>query len=205
MQTERRHTPYPFTWEIPAGIVTAAALALVLGVHAGRAVANWSVGSGWLWPIATALFSSLPAVLGGDADAGLGRTLPSAADPSQVLGWMAAVEVLILLIGISVTAYCLRRWGPGRLKGMATPAEAEASLGLSRLRRVRRFIRPDLYAPRGASHPTKSPASRARRRARTPLPPPPESQAGAPLRPSQARAPGHARLQGRAAASARRA
>ena len=24
MQTERRHTPYPFTWEIPAGIVATA-------------------------------------------------------------------------------------------------------------------------------------------------------------------------------------
>ena len=148
MQTERRHTPYPFTWEVPAGIVASAALALVLGVHAGRAVANWSAGIGWRWPVAADLFSSLPAVLGGDASAGLGTALHSAASPSQVLGWVAAAEALILLIVVAIAVYCLRRWGPGRLKGMATPAEAEASLGLSRPRRVRRVIRPDLYAPR---------------------------------------------------------
>ncbi len=102
------------------------------------------------WPNPTGSVHSLPAVLGGDADAGLGKALPSAADPGQVLGWVAAVEVVILIVGIAVTAYCLRRWGPGRLKGMATPAEAEASLGLSRLRRVRHVIRPDLVPPRDA-------------------------------------------------------
>ena len=145
MQTERRHTPYPFTWELPAGIAAAMALLLVLGVHAGRAVANWTAGAGWHWPLPTALFSSLPAVLGGDPDAGLPTTLATATGAGQLLGWIAAVDVLILVAGVGVTAYCLRRWGPARLKGMASPTEAEASLGLSRLRRVRHIIRPDLY------------------------------------------------------------
>jgi hypothetical protein len=150
MQTERRHTPYPFTWEIPAGTAAVAALLLVLGVHVGRAVANWSVGGGWRWPVASSLFSSLPAVLGGDADAGLGSALPTAATPDQVMGWVIAVEALVMILGLVIAIYSLRRWGPGRLKGMATPTEAEASLGLSRLRRVRHVIRPDLYTPRNA-------------------------------------------------------
>lgn len=150
MQTERRHTPYPFTWEVPAGIAAVAALLLVLGAHAGRAVANWSVGGGWRWPVASSLFSSLPAVLGGDAGAGLGSALPAHATPDQVMGWVIAVEALVMILGVVIAAYSLRRWGPGRLKGMATPSEAEASLGLSRLRRVRHVTRPDLYASRGA-------------------------------------------------------
>ena len=148
MQIERRHTPYPFTWEIPAGILAATGLILVLGVHLGRAVANWTAGSGWRWPTPTAMFTSVPAVLGGDTDAGLGTLLPSGADPGVLLGWVGAVEVIILLAGTVAASYALRRWGPGRLKGMATPAEAEASLGLSRLRRVRHIIRPDLYTVR---------------------------------------------------------
>lgn len=155
MQTERRHTPYPFTWEIPAGIAAVAALILVLGAHLGRAVANWSVGGGWRWPMASSLFSSLPAVLGGDAGAGLGSALPTAATPDQVMGWVIAVEFLVVILGGAIAVYCLRRWGPGRLKGMATPTEAEASLGLSRLRRVRHVIRPDLYISHGSK--TKAP------------------------------------------------
>lgn len=150
MQTERRHTPYPFTWEVPAGIAAIAALILVLGAHLGRAVANWSAGGGWRWPAASSLFSSLPAVLGGDPDAGLSAALPATATPDQVMGWVIAIEVLVVILGVAMAVYCLRRWGPGRLKGMATPTEADASLGLSRLRRVRHVIRPDLYGPRGA-------------------------------------------------------
>lgn len=147
MQTERRHTPYPFTWEIPAGLLVATTVLLVLGVHAGRAVANWTAGAGWHWPVPAALFTSVPAVLAGDADAGLGATIRSAASPGFLLGCVLAVEVVVLIVGAAVTTWCLRRWGPGRLKGMASPAEAEASLGLSRLRRVRHIIRPDLYQP----------------------------------------------------------
>lgn len=149
MQVERRQNPYPLTWEIPAGILATAALLFVLGVHLGRALANWSADAGWHWPAPTALFASLPAVLGGDADAGLDHALPAAASTGEVLGWVVAAEILVVIGLAAAAAYCLRRWGPGRLKGMATAAEAEAALGLSRLRRVRRVIRPDLYPPPG--------------------------------------------------------
>ncbi|MEA5118463.1 MAG: hypothetical protein VB036_12720 [Propionicimonas sp.] len=150
MQTERRTTPYPFTWEIPAGVATVAAVLLVAGVHLGRGLANWLAGTGWHWPPAAALVTSVPEVLAGDATAGLVPSLATAASGAAVLGWVAAVEVLVLIVGTVAGAWLLRRWGPGRLKGMATVSEAEASLGLSRLRRVRRIIRPDLYPGRRA-------------------------------------------------------
>lgn len=144
MQVERRHNPYPLTWEIPAGILATAALLLALGVHVGRGIATWFAGAGWHWPAPAALFSSLPAVLGGDAEAGLDQAAAASVQRAQVLGWIVAVEAVLLLAGIVAGAWCLRRWGPGRLKGMATAAEAEASLGVSRMRRVRTIIRPDL-------------------------------------------------------------
>ena len=64
------------------------------------------------------------------------------------VGWIVATELLILVAGTILAVAALRRWGPGRLKGMASAAEAEASLGRTRLRRVRQIIRPDLYPAR---------------------------------------------------------
>lgn len=147
MQVERRRNPYPLTWEIPAGVLAASVLLLVLGVHFGRALANWFADAGWHWTTPTALFSSLPAVLGGDGDAGLSADLLVAASPSQVLVWVVTTEAVILGFGMTIAVVALRRWGPGRLKGMATPADAEAALGMSRLRRICSVIRPDLYLP----------------------------------------------------------
>jgi hypothetical protein len=59
------------------------------------------------------------------------------------------VEVFVVLAVVWVVRFGLDRWGPARLRGMATAAEAESLLGRSRLRRHARVIRPDLYgAPR---------------------------------------------------------
>ena len=151
MQVERRQNPYPYTWEIPVGVLAAWALLLVLGVHLGRGIATWFAGAGWHWPEPTGLFTSLPAVLAGDANAGLAMGVAGSVGSGQVLGWVITVEAVLLLAGITVAAWSLRRWGPGRLRGMATAAAAEASLGSSRLRRVRAIIRPDRYA---RNHPT---------------------------------------------------
>ena len=147
LQTERRHDPYPYTWEIPVGALTATIITAALGVHLGRAIANWTVGAGWTWPTGRGLFSSLHAVLAGSATAGLTTPLTTPAAPAVVTGWIIATEIL-LLVGLGVgAAFTMRRWGPGRMRGMATAAQAEATLGLSRLRRVRSIIRPDLHPP----------------------------------------------------------
>jgi len=151
MQIERRQNPYPFTWEVPAGILAVLTLLFVLGVHLGRGLANWAAGAGWHWPQPAALFTAVPGVLAGNAWAGLALPLRADAPPGQLLGWVIAVEIIIVGGAIGLIVAGLRRWGPGRLKGMATAAEAEAALGLSRLRRVRHIIRPDLHPARSSA------------------------------------------------------
>jgi hypothetical protein len=145
LQTDRRHDPYPFTWELPLGIGATWLSLAVLGIHLGRALANLFAGSGWAWPTGRALFTSLAGVVTGSPTAGLATPLTTPASTMAVVSWIIAVEV-VLFAGIAVAGwFLLRRWGPARLRGMATPAEAEATLGLSRLRRVRHLIRPDLH------------------------------------------------------------
>lgn len=145
MQQERRRDPYPFTWEIPAAVLGCLMLVGVLGVHLGRGLATLTVGEGWVWPTSRALFSSMVDVLGGDAAAGLAR-VPRINPTEAVLGgWILTAESFLLLVVTVVTKWVLSRWGPGRMRGMATPADAERTLGVSRLRRVRRIIRPDLH------------------------------------------------------------
>lgn len=142
LQTDRRSTPYPWTWEPAAGVTVVVALVAVVGLQLGRALANWTSGAGWTWP--RNIFASLDHLLVGDATAGLAMS-GQAASPAVLMGWIVAVEGLLLAALVSAAAWMLRRWGPGRLRGMATAAEAEKTLGRSRLRRVRAVIRPDLY------------------------------------------------------------
>ena len=71
MQRERRHNPYPLTWEIPLGIACLVLLLLVLGAHGGRAAANLAAGGGLTFPPATELFPASIGLLRGDAAAGL--------------------------------------------------------------------------------------------------------------------------------------
>jgi hypothetical protein len=144
MQRSRRHNPYPLTWEIPLAVACTVLLALVLGVHVGRGIANLAAGAGWLWPDSTWLFRSVPAVLAGDATAGI-HTTSRVAVPAGLRVWLAVTEVAVVAPLALAGTFVVRRWGPNRLKGMASPEEAERLLGVSRLRRVRHVIRPDLH------------------------------------------------------------
>lgn len=145
MQRSRRTNPYPFTWEIPVAAVAAAALLLVLGVHAGRAAANLASGAGFILPPREALFTSLADVLRGDARAGLTGVDGHLAGPTAVKVWVAVTEALVFLLIVWAGKVGMDRWGPGRIRGMATRAEAEKLLGRSHLRQVRAVVRPDLY------------------------------------------------------------
>lgn len=151
LQTNRRHDPYPLTWEIPAGTLTLLLTLAVFGVHLGRSLANWTAGNGWTWPSGRALLSSLPAVLTGHATAGLDSLPATPAAPFAVIGWIIAIETALLMAAALAIVSLLRRWGPGRMRGMATRADAETTLGLTRLRRTRSIVRPDLYPPTGRS------------------------------------------------------
>jgi hypothetical protein len=144
-QESRRHDPYPWTWEIPLGIVLVILNVLVCGVHLGRGIANVLGGAGWAFPRRADLFRSLPAVLRGDAAAGLDGFNGSISSPSAVWMWAVATEVMLLAFCLVVLKLVLDRWGPGRLRGMASRGEAERLLGVTRLRKVRTVVRPDLY------------------------------------------------------------
>ena len=148
MQRSRRRDPYPFTWEVPVGVAVVVGSVLVGGVQLGRAVANVLSGHGWAWPARAELIRSLPGVLAGDAAAGL-PGLPGAAGSAtsagMVYGCLAATGLVLASVAVWLVWVGLRRWGPGRVRGMASPGEASRLLGVGRLWTARTVVRPDLY------------------------------------------------------------
>src|SRR5215216_1968892 len=94
-QQSRRRDPYPWTWEIPLGVVLVILMVLVCGVHLGRGIANVLAGAGWAFPTRVELFRSLPAVLAGDAAAGLDGLNGSRSSSSAVWTWIVATEVML--------------------------------------------------------------------------------------------------------------
>lgn len=140
MQRARRHNPYPLTWEIPLGICCAILLTLAVGVHLGDAIAHLTAGQPWDWPRSRDLFATIPTVL-------TAKTEPAAVDPRM---WIVTVE-LMLIGSLGWAGYSTwQRWGPSRLKGMASREQTEQVLGVRRLRKVSAIIRPDLHRPRKA-------------------------------------------------------
>ena len=119
-QLRRRRDPYPWTWEIPVAVTAAVLLVLSLGVHLGRAIANRVAGGGWLFPKRSDLFTSLPTLLRGDPAAGLTGPVGPLATPASLAAWIVAVDLLILGVLVAAVRFGLRRWGPGRMRGMAS-------------------------------------------------------------------------------------
>jgi hypothetical protein len=143
-QRERRADPYPLTWEIPAAVFAGSLLALVLGVHLGRGLANLAAGAGWAWPVPTLLFSSAIGVLQGEPGAGLHDVAPLAS-PEALLAWVFAVELIVMVAYVVLIGLCLHRWGPYRTLGVASVDEARRILGRQGLYAAGKVIRPDLY------------------------------------------------------------
>lgn len=136
MQRDRRHNPYPLTWEIPLGIVCAVLLTFAVGVHLGNGLAHLTAGQPWAWPQSRDLFATIPAVLTAEPK-------PPAVDPRT---WIVTVE-LLLTGSLGWAGYSTwQRWGPSRLKGMASREQAEQVLGIRRLRTAAAIVRPDLHA-----------------------------------------------------------
>ena len=145
MQHSRRNDPYPYTWEIPAAIIASLLLVLALGIHIGRAAANLLAGGGWGWPAQAELFRSLPGILGGDSGAGLPGTYHGGAAQTALWTSIGVTETLLLILLGWAFKIGLDRWGPQRVQGMATRAQAEQMLGRTRLRKASTVVRPDLY------------------------------------------------------------
>ena len=59
--------------------------------------------------------------------------------------WVVATEVMLLAVSVLLLKLVVDRWGPGRLRGMASRGEAERLLGVTRLPKARSVVRPDLY------------------------------------------------------------
>ena len=143
MQQSRRTTPYPYTWEIPLGAVLAVTLVLVVAAHAARSIALAFAGAGWAWTSQAQLFTALPGILAGDSRAGLDPG--PAASTGLLYTCLVFVELLALVLTVSAVIGGMRQWGPARVRGMATRAEAHTLLGLQRLRKVAPVVRPDLH------------------------------------------------------------
>jgi hypothetical protein len=62
--------------------------------------------------------------------------------------WIGVAEAVVLAALILLLRWGLRRWGPGRIHGMASPGQADRLLGQARLRRNAAVIRPDLHRTR---------------------------------------------------------
>ena len=144
MQRERVQDQYPWTWEVPLAVVCGFVAAGVGVCQLGRALANWFSGAGWLWPPPDKLVTSIPALLAGDAAAGLsGVQHPASA--AAMWGWLTVVGLLTITASSLACVWAWRQWGPGRMRGMATITEAHQLLGEDRLWKVRHVVRPDLY------------------------------------------------------------
>lgn len=147
MQRSRRRDPIPWTWEIPLAVTALVVLLLVLAAQLGRTFANLTAGAGWRWAPREQLFTSLPGLARGDATAGLTH-LTHPAGPHLLWTGIGLAEVAALAAAAWAGKAAWDRWGPSRLRGMATRTDAETMLGRARLRAAAPIIRPDRYGPR---------------------------------------------------------
>jgi len=162
MQRQRRRDPYPWTWEPPVLTTVAVLMTLIVGIQLSRALGNLLAGGGWTWPdthtsfgfsspLASSFWTSLPDVLAGHADAGLASPTPdNVAGPALVWICLVVVEAALITVLAWAIVAVVKRWGPGRMRGMATTSEAESLLGVSRLRKVAHVVRPDIYGDHAA-------------------------------------------------------
>lgn len=147
MQRERVQDTYPWTWEIPLAAGCVVFLVEIAALQLARSVANWLSGAGWRWPTPARLATSIPGLLAGDAAAGL-PGMQHAANAAALWRWLIGVDLVVVGALALVGTVAWRRWGPGRMRGMATITEAHELLGLDRLWMQRHVVRPDLYPAR---------------------------------------------------------
>lgn len=170
MQRERRRDPYPWTWEPWVAGAFCVGLMSVIGIQVARGVANLLAGAGWTWPatdaapggfsspLGTAFWTSLPGIVTGHADAGLPTPVPAdIAGPGLLWSSITLTEMALLASVVWGIVYVYHRWGPGRMRGMASASEAEKGLGITRLRKVAPVVRPDVY---GKHAPDPAPVQR---------------------------------------------
>jgi len=142
----RQPDPLPLTWEVPAGLALTWLCLAGAGLLAGQATAGLLTGRGWLWPDSPHLLPAVGGLLTGHVGAGVSATPPA---PWLVYVLIGVCQLLLLAVSVWAAVRFWTNLGPGRRYGMATRVEAETVLGVGRLRRVRKIIRPDLYGTAG--------------------------------------------------------
>lgn len=148
MQIDRRRDTVPWTWEPFVGVILAYVLVVLAAAQLARSAAYLLSGNGWQWPAPDTQLTSAIAILAGHATVGLPRRhVPNIGHPLLV-GSLIAIELAALLALTAGLRAAFRRWGSARMFGMATHADAEHLLGVTRLRRQAPVIRPDLYSRR---------------------------------------------------------
>jgi type IV secretion system protein VirD4 len=142
-----RRDPLPLTWELPAAAALAWVAVAAILLPAGRGAASWLTGGGWVWPeTGPGLTASLAGLLAGHPSYGLSASTATFLPADSVVYLLVAlVELAWLIVSLLVLRAWWRTWGPGMREGLADRAEVEKVLGLSRMRRNRNVIRPDLY------------------------------------------------------------
>jgi len=148
IRRERRDA-LPLTWELPAAATLAWVAVAATLLPAGRGAATWLTDAGWVWPETGAgLRASLAGLLTGHLAAGL-TTADASGLPASGPVYLVVVlaEVAWLIVSLLAVGIWWRTWGPGMRQGLADRFEVEKVLGLSRIRRDRKVIRPDLYGP----------------------------------------------------------
>jgi len=143
-----RRDPLPLTWELPAAAALAWVGVAAMLLPAGRGAASWLTGGGWVWPTTGAgLTASLVGLLAGHPSYGLSASTVAAVPGAGVVYLLVTVvELTWLIVSLLALRMWWRTWGPGMREGLADRAEVEKVLGISRMRRNRNVIRPDLYA-----------------------------------------------------------
>jgi hypothetical protein len=142
-----RQDVQPLTWELPAAGAAAWLAGAVLMLPGGQGAAGAVFGRGWVWPEGgRALLASIGGLFSGRPGRGLtvgeAARIPAA---GSVYLLILIGELLLAAAAIYAVVLWWRHLGPGAHLGMADRGEGEQVLGVSRLRRARKVIRPDLY------------------------------------------------------------
>ncbi|MFJ2758773.1 type IV secretory system conjugative DNA transfer family protein [Nocardioides sp. NPDC087217] len=136
------------TWEIPTLILSGALVVLVATPLVVQGCLTWVLTGQFAWP--TDLVDALVGIAHGEFGVGLRADVVRRLPGAEVMWALVVVGELLAFAGAVTLRLRLRDLIAGRRArhGLATPVQAAAALGVTRLRRSSRVVRPDHRLPR---------------------------------------------------------